>query len=315
MALNLLSAGHHVTVWCSSPERAQALARERGREDLLPGVRLPDSVAVTARCDAAADADIVVLAVPSGAARSVSARFAPYCAGKYVVNLAKGFDPKGSCRLSAVFAETLPLSRIVVLSGPSHAEEVARGAPTLCVVASREISDAEYIRNSFSTPVFRLYSSGDVAGVELGGAIKNIMAIVAGVVDGMALGDNTRAALMTRGIAEMTRLGMTFGGQAETFAGLSGIGDLIVTCTSPHSRNHEAGFYIGQGFSVAEALKKVGKTVEGYEATRIVYEVARNRGVEMPIVAGAYDVLFGGKTPSSMVSALMNREPKHEFVQ
>jgi glycerol-3-phosphate dehydrogenase (NAD(P)+) len=314
MALNLLSAGHRVTVWCSSPERAQALARERGREDLLPGVRLPDSVAVTARCDAAADADIVVLAVPSGAARSVSARFAPYCAGKYVVNLAKGFDPKGSCRLSAVFAETLPLSRIVVLSGPSHAEEVARGAPTLCVVASREISDAEYIRNSFSTPVFRLYSSGDVAGVELGGAIKNIMAIVAGVVDGMALGDNTRAALMTRGIAEMTRLGMTFGGQAETFAGLSGIGDLIVTCTSPHSRNHEAGFYIGQGFPVAEALKKVGKTVEGYEATRIVYEVARNRGVEMPIVAGAYDVLFGGKSPRAMVSTLMNREPKHEFL-
>lgn len=313
MAATQAKYGHNVTVWSAFENEIQMLKEKRCNANLLPGIFLPESVTITDNIKAAAQSDILVIAVPSVAVRAVVKQLKGIAENKYIVSLSKGFDEETLQRLSVVIEEELPNNRVVVLSGPSHAEEVALDIPTLCVTASKNIAEAEYIRDTFSTPYLRLYSSDDVAGVELGGAIKNIMAIAVGIIDGMNLGDNTKAALMTRGIAEMTRLGIAFGGKAETFAGLAGLGDLIVTCTSKHSRNHEAGFYIGQGMTTEGAIRKVGKTVEGYTTTLSVYNLAKKMGVDMPLVSGAYEILYNNKSPKTIMLDLLSRSPKQEF--
>lgn len=313
MAATQAKYGHNVTVWSAFESEIKMLREKRCNANLLPGIYLPESVKITDDITNAKESKILVIAVPSVAVRAVAKKLKGIAENKYIVSLSKGFDEATLKRLSVAIEEELPNNKTVVLSGPSHAEEVALDIPTLCVTASKDINDAEYIRDVFSTPYLRMYSSDDVAGVELGGAIKNIMAIAVGIIDGMGLGDNTKAALMTRGIAEMTRLGMAFGGRFETFAGLAGLGDLIVTCTSKHSRNHEAGFYIGQGMTTEGAIRKVGKTVEGYTTTLCVYKLAKQMNVDMPLVSGAYEILYNNQTPKNIMQTLLSRAPRNEF--
>ena len=228
-----------------------------------------------------------------------------------MVNVAKGLEDGSYKRLSQVLEEELPQQRIVALSGPSHAEEVGRGAPTTVTVASRERAAAEEVQDLLMNPTLRLYVSDDVIGVELGGALKNVIALAAGIADGLQLGDNAKAALMTRGITEIARLGVAMGARTETFAGLAGIGDLIVTCTSMHSRNRRAGILIGQGENAQEAVRQVG-TVEGYPCAKTAYELSRKLQVEMPIVEQAYGVLYQRKDPSQALRDLMSRPKRHE---
>ncbi len=313
MAVTLAKHGHKITIWSAFESEVSQLQTKRCNPNLLPGVYLPESIEVTGNINRAKDSEILIMAVPSVAVRSVSHSLKGIGDDKLIVSLSKGFDDKTLKRMSVTIKEELPQSTVVVLSGPSHAEEVAKDIPTLCVTACEDIKYAEYVRDNFSNSNFRLYSSDDVVSVELGGAIKNVMAIAVGIIDGMGLGDNTKAAIMTRGIAEMTRLSLAFGGKAETIAGLAGIGDLIVTCTSSHSRNHEAGFYIGKGMTPEGAIKKVGKTVEGYTTTLSVYKLVNQMQIEAPILTGVYNILYKGLSPEALMKYLMNRTPKSEF--
>ncbi len=313
MAVTLAKYGHNVTVWSAFDNEVALLQNKRCNANLLPGIYLPESVRITGDITEAKNDEILVMAVPSIAVRAVAKQLKGIADKKLIVSLSKGFDENTLKRLSVTIKEELPDSTVVVLSGPSHAEEVALNIPTLCVTASEDIRAAEYVRDIFTNPNFRLYSSNDVVGVEVGGAIKNVMAIAVGIIDGMGLGDNTKAAIMTRGIAEMTRLSLAFGGKAETLSGLAGIGDLIVTCTSKHSRNHEAGFYIGQGMTPEGAIKKVGKTVEGYTTTLAVYKLVNKMQIEAPILTGVYNILYNGLSPKELMVYLMNRTPKAEF--
>ncbi len=308
MSVTQAKNGHNVTIWSAFENEINLLKEKRCNANLLPGIYLPDSVEISGNIEDAARSDIIVMAVPSGAVRSVSQKLSGIIKGKYIVSLSKGFDENTCERLSQVIAENVPENKIVVLSGPSHAEEVALDIPTLCVTAASDIKDAIYIRDLFSRPTLRLYATDDVAGVEIGGAVKNVMALAAGIIDGMGLGDNSKAALMTRGIAEMKRLGVEMGGKEATFYGLAGIGDLIVTCGSSHSRNHEAGLYIGQGMTTEGAIQKVGKTVESYKTTKSVYSLAKKYNVEMPIVNGVYSIVYEGKSAKDVLSRLMTRD-------
>lgn len=316
MALALLAhkAGNRVTLWSYSPEEAQMLRTLRSNEKLLPGVSLPDEIEITTAIADVAAADIAVIVTPSHAVRTMGGLIAPHLKSEAtVVCASKGIEAGTLKLLSDVLAEELPGVPIVILSGPSHAEEVTREIPTTVVAASEDIAAAERVRQALGTSFFRIYPSGDVPGVELGGALKNIIALAAGILDGLGLGDNTKAALMTRGIAEIARLGAACGAKAATFGGLSGMGDLIVTCTSLHSRNRRAGMYIGQGLSPAQALEKVGMTVEGYTATKAAYEMSVRLNVEMPITAEVYRALYEGKAPKEAINDLMMRPGKQEF--
>lgn len=315
-ALAVMSAkyGHSVTLWAHSQQKADALKMERENKKLLAGVRIPDNVDITFDLSKITDCNIVVMTVPSAAIREVAGKINPYLRPETViVNGAKGIEAGSFKRMSEIIEEENPKARVVVLSGPSHAEEVARGMPTTVVAASKNKAAALYVQDIFMNPVFRIYANPDIVGVELGGALKNIIALAAGVCDGLKLGDNTKAALMTRGITEMARLGVALGGNAQTFAGLTGIGDLIVTCTSMHSRNRRAGILIGEGMPAKEAVKKIGMTVEGYPNTLIAYQLSQKAGIEMPIVAECYHVLYEGKDPFQAIRDLMSREKKHEI--
>lgn len=314
MAVNLLQIGHDLTLWSPFEEEIDNLRRNRENKKLLPGIRLPEQVGLTTDISCAAKADICIVAVPSGAVRSVAAALGKVAKAPTIVSLAKGIEYGSFMRMSEVIRSEIPDARTIVLSGPSHAEEVARGLPTLCVVASENLDDARYIQDELTTPTLRLYTSDDPTGVELGGAIKNVIALAIGVLDGVGMGDNTKAALMTRGIAEMIRLGVAFGGQAETFTGLSGIGDLIVTCISQHSRNKRAGMLIGAGMPPEQAVAQVG-TVEGYIAAQSVYTVAKERGIDMPIVEAIYRVLYEDEQVMPTIDRLMRRDKKHENEQ
>lgn len=314
MAVNQLQNGHALTLWSPYAEEIESLRNMRGNARLLPGIVLPEQIGLTTDLSCAAKADICIIAVPSGAVRSVAAALREVVSAPIVVSLAKGIENGSFMRMSEVILSELPKARVTVLSGPSHAEEVARGIPTLCVVASEKLEDACRIQDEMMNPTLRLYTSTDLAGVELGGAIKNVMALAVGILDGMGMGDNTKAALMTRGITEMMRLGVAFGGRPETFTGLTGIGDLIVTCISQHSRNKRAGVLIGSGMPPEQAVAKVG-TVEGYTTTKAVYAVAKEHGIEMAIVEAIHGVLYEGEQAMPTLDRLMRRNKKHENEQ
>lgn len=315
IALSVMAAkyGHSVTLWSAFEREVALLQTEHENKKLLPGIMLPQEVTITTDVNCVQNKEIILLAVPSAVVYQVAERFQNIISPQAViVNVAKGLEEQRLRRLSQVLTEFLPNNRIVVLSGPSHAEEVARGVPTTIVAASGDRSAAEFVQDALMNPTLRIYVNDDVVGVELGGALKNIIALAAGIADGLGLGDNTKAALMTRGITEMARLGVMLGGKTETFAGLSGIGDLIVTCTSMHSRNRRAGILIGEGLSAQQAIEQVGMTVEGYRSAKCAYLLAQQVGIEMPIVNEVYRVLYEGKNAKQALNDLMGRSKKHE---
>lgn len=314
IALLLCSNGHEICLWSYREEESERLRNDRENKEFLPGVGFGDyNITFTSKIEeAAAFGEIIVSAVPSKAVPATARSLGKCANGKTLVNISKGIDEEKLCRLSETFEKEMPDSTIAVLSGPSHAEEVARGIPTTNVIACKDMEKAKVLQDIFMAPAFRVYTNSDVAGVEFGGALKNIIALCAGITDGLGYGDNTKAALMTRGIHEITRLGVHLGAKAETFAGLAGIGDLIVTCTSMHSRNRRAGILIGRGKTLAEALEEVHMTVEGVCATQAAYRLAQKHGIEMPIVNAAYRVLFENADARSEVLKLMTRDKKSE---
>ena len=313
LAILLLDNGNDVTLW-SFLEKEAAVLRETRENPMLKGVPLPEELKITTSMDVLAESELVVLATPSFAVRETARKAAPLLREDVVVvSVAKGIEKDTALCLTQVIEEELGgKGKVVALSGPSHAEEVGRRVPTGVVAASHDQAAAELVRDVFMNPRFRVYTNSDVLGVELGAALKNVLALCCGVSDGMGLGDNTKALLMTRGMTEMARLGVALGGKKETFAGLSGMGDLIVTCTSMHSRNRRCGILIGQGKSVQEAMKEVGATVEGYYAALSAHQLAQKAGVEMPICQNAYRVLYEGQDVREVVGGLMNRNKKRE---
>ena len=314
LALLLHNNGHEVLLWSARPENARKLREKRENPDRLPGVRLPDKIDVLTDMERALkDVDVTVLAVASPYIRSTAHKMAPFvCKDQKIVNVAKGIEEKTLKTLSEVIEEEIPQGNVAVLSGPSHAEEVGRGLPTTCVISAHSQETAEYLQSIFMSPVFRVYTTPDILGVELGGALKNVIALAAGTADGLGYGDNTKAALITRGITAIGRLGKKMGAQMETFYGLSGIGDLIVTCASKHSRNRKAGYLIGQGYTMEEAMKEVQMVVEGVYSARAARELAEKYEVEMPIITEVNRVLFEGKSAAEAVMDLMLRDKKVE---
>lgn len=314
LALLLLENGNDVTLWSFSPDEL-AVIRESGENPLLKGVPIPKELKLTNDMSVAKDCEVVVLATPSFAVGTTARQLATVVQdGTVLVSVSKGIEKDSSLRLSQVIErEVGDRCPVVVLSGPSHAEEVGRHVPTAVVSASKSKSAAELVQDLFMNQRFRVYSSPDIVGVELGAALKNIIALCAGCCDGMGYGDNTKAMLMTRGLTEMARLGVALGARSETFAGLAGVGDLIVTCTSMHSRNRRCGILIGQGVPVEQAVKEIGAVVEGYYATATAKTLADKTGVEMPIAQAAYEVLYEGKDVRTVISELMSRAKKHEI--
>ncbi len=305
--------GHAVTLWGKFPEEIAEIRRYGENKKLLPGVPVDASIRLTSDISEIAEAELVLFAVPSFAVRETARTAAPFVKeGVIVCNVGKGLEKGTKKRLSEVIGEEIPGHDIVALSGPSHAEEVARGVPTTIVAACLNRESAENVQDALTNPTLRVYVSDDVTGVELSGALKNIIAVCAGICDGMNLGDNAKAALMTRGLAEIARLGIAMGAKRTTFAGLAGVGDLIVTCTSMHSRNHRAGILIGQGVSPDEAVARIGMTVEGCIAAQTAWELAQEKQVPMPIVEQLHLVLTEGKNPRDAVADLMGRPTRHE---
>ena len=314
LALVVAKKGYNVSMWTLNEEQCNKINKDKENIDYLPGVVIPDNIVVTTNIEEAVkDGTIIVLAVPSQAIRSVCRQIKPFVKDKQIlVDVAKGLEKGTGLRLSDVCHQELPNNKYVVLSGPSHAEEVSRDIPTTVVVSSEDIHIAEIVQDIFMSPKFRVYTNPDVVGVELGGALKNIIAFGAGICDGLGYGDNAKAALMTRGIKEIGRLGVAMGAKASTFSGLSGIGDLIVTCTSMHSRNRRAGILIGQGKTLEETLAEVKMVVEGITATDVAYNVAKELNVEMPITNAIYSVLYDNANPDEVVTELMMRNKTHE---
>ena len=314
LAMVLLENGHDVTLWSYTQEES-AVLREKRENPMLKGVPLPEKLHLTWDAGCVRDCGIVVLATPSFAVRTTARSIAPLLdPGAVLVSVSKGIEKDTSLTLTAAIAEEVGEGHpIVALSGPSHAEEVGRQVPTVVVSASRDRAAAEQVQDLFMNERFRVYASDDVVGVELGAALKNVIALCAGICDGMGFGDNTKAALMTRGLTEIARLGVAMGGRRETFAGLSGVGDLIVTCTSMHSRNRRCGILIGQGTPTRQAVQEIGAVVEGYYAAATAKALAEKAQVEMPITEAAYQVLYQGKNPHAVIHELMTRDRKHEL--
>ena len=313
VAVMLSNNGHDVTLWSFLESEMIDLAKYHENKPFLPGIKIPENIKLTSKLSECSDVDIAVIATPSHGVRSVAKNFSQFAKKDLIVlNISKGIEEKTYMTLSNVLKEELPRCRIAVMSGPSHAEEVSRGIPTTNVVASDYQEVAGYIQDVFMNPSFRIYTNTDITGVELGGSLKNVYALCCGIVDGMGLGDNTKAALMTRGLVEMTRLGVKMGAESSTFSGLSGMGDLIVTCTSMHSRNRRAGILIGQGKTAEEAQNEVKMVVEGVRTCRAAKELADRVGVEMPIINEAYDVLFNNAPLSEVIPKLMGRTKKNE---
>lgn len=314
LSLLLCKNGHEVTLWSALEDEVRMLCEKREHESKLPGVRLPEDMKITADLeDSLQDPDVAVLAVPSSFTRSTAHRMAPFVKkGQIIVNVAKGVEEHTLMTLSEIISEEIPQADVCVLSGPSHAEEVGKGLPTTCVVSAEKRETAEYLQGIFMSPVFRVYTTPDILGVELGGALKNVIALAAGTADGLGYGDNTKAAMITRGIAEISRLGTKMGARAETFYGLSGIGDLVVTCASVHSRNRKAGYLMGKGYTMQEAMDEVKMVVEGVYSARAAKSLAEKYQVEMPIIEEVNKVLFEDKPAADAVRDLMLRDKKVE---
>lgn len=314
LALLLYRNGHEVTVWSIIKEEVEMLQTKREHADKLPGVKLPEDMEFTNELNCAVNGmDLLVLAVPSPYTRSTANSMKNLVAeGQIIVNVAKGVEESTLMTLSQIIEQEIPQADVAVLSGPSHAEEVGRGIPTTIVVGAGSKKTAEYIQNIFMNEVFRVYTSPDVLGIELGAALKNVVALAAGIADGLGYGDNTKAALITRGITEIARLGMAMGGKFETFCGLSGIGDLIVTCASMHSRNRRAGMLIGKGYSMEEAMKEVKMVVEGVYSAKAAMGLAEKYEIQIPIIEQVNAVLFDGKPADTAVKELMLRDKKLE---
>ncbi len=312
LALVLLRNGNDVTLWSYCAEESENLAKTL-RNPFLPDVELPEELRFTCDCKAAEQADMLVFATPSFAVRSTARGFAPCLKDSVIlVCVTKGIEQGSGLRMSQLVEQETGKT-VVALSGPSHAEEVSRGIPTGVVAACADKALAEKVQNTFMCETLRVYTCPDAVGVELGAAHKNVIALCAGVCDGMGYGDNTKALLMTRGLAEVARLGLAMGARRETFAGLAGVGDLIVTCTSMHSRNRRAGILIGQGLDAKAAMEKVGAVVEGYYAAKSAWELACENHVEMPITQAAYEVLYEGKDPKDVINSLMQRQKTCEL--
>ena len=311
LACLLKENGHEVTLWSYTQNESDTIAAA-GENPLLPGVLIPDSIKLTSDLSLARGSQIVVLATPSYAVRSTAAKLREYLKPEtVVVSVTKGIEADTGCTMSQIIEQETG-ARAAVLSGPSHAEEVGRRIPTGVVAASRDQKVAELVQDTFMCDRFRVYTSPDMIGIELGAALKNVIALCAGCCDGLGLGDNTKALLMTRGLTEMARLGIAMGGRRETFAGLAGVGDLIVTCTSIHSRNRRAGILIGQGMDIQTAMKQVGAVVEGYYATKSAWQLAKKAGIEMPIVNVSYAVLYEGQSIHTVAEQLMMRAKRQE---
>jgi glycerol-3-phosphate dehydrogenase (NAD(P)+) len=310
IALLLNNNGHEVSVWSVLEDEIEMLRAKREYERCLPGVKIPEAVQFTTDLEKCLEnPDLVVLAVASPYTRSTAHRMAPFVRDRQIiVNVGKGIEEDTLLTLCQVVEEEIPQANVAVLSGPSHAEEVGRGIPTSCVVGTHKRADAEYIQNIFMSQVFRVYTSPDMLGICLGGSLKNVIALAAGMADGLGYGDNTKAALITRGITEIARLGIKMGGKLQTFSGLSGIGDLVVTCESMHSRNRRAGILIGKGYTADEAMKEVNMVVEGVYSAKAALGLARRYDVDMPIVEQVNHILFDGKKASDAVKELMLRD-------
>jgi len=314
LALLLHKNGHNVTVWSINDDEVKMLSIKREHESKLPGVKIPDDMEFTSEMESAIKGkDFIVLAVPSPFTRSTARNMKPYVAeGQIIVDVAKGIEESTLMTLSQQIEEEIPQANVAVLSGPSHAEEVGRGLPTIVVIGAKTKETAEYLQDMFMNEVFRVYTSPDMLGMELGGSLKNVIALAAGIADGLGYGDNTKAALITRGIAEIARLGVKMGGAIESFTGLTGIGDLIVTCASVHSRNRKAGYLIGQGMSMQEAMDEVKMVVEGVYSTKAAVKLGKEYRVSLPIIDKVNEVLFEGKDPREAVNELMLRDSKAE---
>lgn len=312
LALLLADKGNDVYLWSWIEEETQRLNRDRENKEFLPGVSFTDNIICTHDMEMCIkDAEVIVTAAPSPATRTTAKQMSQYVAdGQKIVNVSKGLE--GELTLSKVYKSEIPQADISVLSGPSHAEEVSRKVPTTVVIASETEETAKFLQEVFMCSTFRVYTSDDVTGVELGGALKNVIALCAGISDGLGYGDNTKAALITRGVAEIARLGVAMGAKYETFAGLSGLGDLIVTGTSKLSRNHTAGELLGKGYSLEETLGKVHMVVEGVNTSTAAYNLSKKYGVETPIIDQAYNVLYNNANPRDAVNSLMTREKKAE---
>ena len=315
LGILLANKGYKVSIYDRDKSVVDDINHNRKNDKYIKELKIPENVTAYNNLDEALkDAKYVVLAVPSHVIRTASKSLK----GKIdkdvvVVSIAKGIEEGSNLRLSEVIEEELPHNKVVILSGPSHAEEVAFDIPTTVVVSSKDENASNEVQDLFMTKEFRVYTNDDLVGVEIGGAVKNIIALAAGICDGIGYGDNSKAALMTRGMAEIVRIGISLGGKPETFLGLTGMGDLIVTCTSLHSRNRRAGFLIGQGETVDEAIKDVGMVVEGIKACRAFYELKEKLNIEMPITDVLYKVLFANKNAKDAVVELMEREKKNEI--
>lgn len=308
----LAEKGNDIFLWSWIQEETDRLNADRENKEFLPGIAFPDNIYCTHNMQQCIeDAAVIITAVPSPATRTTAKQLSKFVQkGQIIVNISKGLE--GDLRLSEVYASEIPNADIAVLSGPSHAEEVSRKIPTTVVVAANSLKTAQYLQDLFMTESFRVYTSSDIIGVELGGALKNVIALCAGISDGLGYGDNTKAALITRGIAEISRLGAAMGADVSTFAGLSGLGDLIVTGTSTLSRNHTAGELLGKGFSLEETLNKVHMVVEGINTASAAFELSKKYGVTTPIIDQAYGVLYQGTNPRDAVNNLMTRRKTSE---
>ncbi len=315
LAIMLAKEGNDVTLWSAVESEVEMLSTYREHKNRLPGVILPDNIVVTSDEELALkNPDLVVFSVASPFVRSTAKRVSKLIKDdQIIVNVAKGIEDETLLFLCDIIEEEIPNARVAVLSGPSHAEEVSIGMPTTVVVGAKTQEIAEYIQDIFMNERFRVYTSPDIIGIELGGAVKNVIALAAGTIDGLGFQDNTKAALITRGISEISRLGIAMGGKMETFLGLSGIGDLIVTCTSNHSRNHNAGYLIGKGMKADDALKEINQVVEGVNTAKAALKLSQKYDVDMPIVESINAVLFDGVSAEKCLDLLLTRGKKEEY--
>ena len=313
LAMVLCDNGHEVTMWAHRAGKAEEMTQSRHNPQLSKAV-LPKEMLFSNDIACVAGAALVISATPSYAVRSTARAIAPYVTSEtVVVSVSKGIERDTNLRMTQLIAEeTKGVCKVAALSGPSHAEEVSVKLPTGCVAASEDEGAAALVQDAFMNAYFRVYTSHDLMGVELAGALKNVVALSCGICDGMGFGDNTKALLMTRAMTEITRLGKAMGGEVGTFAGLAGMGDLIVTCTSKLSRNRQAGILIGEGHTAQEAMEQVGAVVEGYYAAESIHQLAVRMGVEMPISCCVYEVLYHGKQVRDVLGELMNRAKKEE---